>query len=252
MDGHCYLCGVTKKLCKAHIINRSAIKRLFSSPLNNRVLLIKPSKKTHSSVPDCLYDENILCSNCDGIFAADEDYLMSFINQDFKRINLSQDSLEKKDIYLLKKYKNFKSQSFKKALLFILWKASISKHQTNLSFSLGEHEHAIKKLITNSIIPDESYPYVIYSLKQVDNALAYGIRPPFNTKLEGIDMACFLILDYVFLFFLTNEPYTKFYLEKISANNLMFIQEPTHQHGEELLMQILNLKKTIKYKRTVS
>ncbi len=124
----CFLCGSVKKLCKAHIINRSAIKNLSKKSKDKTVLLLKPTDlfKKHDLVSDYLYDENILCSDCDNLYANDESYFMSFVNQRFNEINLNLLSTIDKGIYTLAQYENFNYKKFKTALLFILWKASIS------------------------------------------------------------------------------------------------------------------------------
>lgn len=248
----CYLCGEIKKLCKAHIINRSAVKSLNDD--KDKVLLLKRNDpyKQYDLVSDHLYDETILCSNCDNLYANDENYFMAFINQRFKEINLTKISTSDKEIYSLIEYNIFDKKKFKTALLFILWKSSISKQPAFQKFSLGKDEDEIKNIITSNLVNDSSlYPFVIYSLKKVNNGLAYGIKPPFITEYNGIKMACFLLLDYLLILFLTSENVTKFYSEKISNSTSLYVQECFHKDGEELLMEVLNISPVLKYPRPV-
>jgi hypothetical protein len=247
----CHLCDSIKKLCKAHIINRSAIKRLYTNSNNNKVLLLKPNDpfKKHDLVSDYLYDQNILCSDCDNLYANDESYFMSFVNQRFNQINLHHLSTIEKVVTLVQ-YENFDHKKFKTALLFILWKASVSNRPGFQNFNLGNDENEIKKIITSDFTANnDAYPFVVYSLKKVNNEFANVITPPFITELEGVKIACFLVLDYIFLCFLTDENVSNFYTEKISTKDFLYIQEWAHVDGEELLMEVLTLNTILSCER---
>src|SRR5690606_31052889 len=127
-----------------------------------------------SSVSDFYYDKGILCADCDNSFSEYEEYFSSFINGYFQRIKLTAKDVQSETNYKLIGYNNFDYKKFKLALLFTIWKSSISDHYAFQNFKLDEtHERKIKQALrSKDPYPPSLFPFVVYSLKKVDSELA--------------------------------------------------------------------------------
>lgn len=137
--GTCNLCGVKKKLIKAHIYPKFLFNELYIG-FNG---LSRYPQKTHSG----LYDPNILCAECDN------NVIGKFDDFACKTLFYPKDTLEpainevEKGVYSLKN-----KADYRKIELFfisILWRASISSQtRCNISF-LGTYQDYAKEAILN-------------------------------------------------------------------------------------------------------
>lgn len=146
MNGVCCLCGVRKKLCKAHIIPEAFYSFKETGALR---------KVTISDFPKRLqigeYDSTILCADCDNLFSSYENYAKQVLCDTF--LNQFKKETQNGTIYIVHKG-SFNYKKLRVFFLSLLWKASVSKTDACADVVLGRYEKLLYKILTNQIEDD--------------------------------------------------------------------------------------------------
>ena len=128
--GVCQLCGNQQKLIKAHIVPKSFWNfgsgpiAIFSSDEDTR-----PQKS-----PIGVYDEDILCDGCDNELGELDQYvLLNLIRADGNLV------VDEEDLKCLQ-YQGVDTNSLKKFIASVAWRASKSKHEYFSRVNLGPYE----------------------------------------------------------------------------------------------------------------
>ncbi|MGD9637758.1 MAG: hypothetical protein AB7U85_01705 [Alphaproteobacteria bacterium] len=141
----CFLCGEDKKLIKAHIIpekyftKTKKLQKIYSYdgdyPKKNRI---------------GVYDNEILCSDCDGKLGKYDEYSYEVL------FNLEKFICERDKNGI--KVKNIDSNKLKLFYLSIIWRAHISKRPEFKKIDLGEkYSKIIKNSLLNNKLPEASF-----------------------------------------------------------------------------------------------
>lgn len=138
----CHYCRKEKKLIKAHIIPEAFFRRIRGEQ-NSLRLISNKENEFPKKAPIGVYDCNILCSECEKIFGAWDNYAQDFL----KSIppNSSPIIHGNKEVgYEVHKY-NY--DLLKLFFISLLWRAGISKHSFYAKVNLGPYEALLKKHI---------------------------------------------------------------------------------------------------------
>lgn len=150
-QGICNLCGQEKLFCKAHIIPESFYKE-FSRERGKLVIVDKDCNYTKRT-PIGIYDETILCRECDGdiLGGLDEYGKCFFYKKVFTKFCKNNECL----FYLKKEEYDF--VKLRKFLISVLWRASISENDFFNTVSLKKYQDIAKQIISTDTVIYENY-----------------------------------------------------------------------------------------------
>jgi hypothetical protein len=171
---NCKLCGLPNKLIKAHIIPESFFRE--SSNGQNAQLISTNVNEFPKRMPIGVYDEQILCENCEPKFEVIDDY--------GARVFLSQHDQFFTPVLRSNEVVGFTATDINKELLHkfvlsILWRASVSSHEFYAKVDLGPHSKAVESLI---------FQYDKNIAKQYTFVLARWVSTPAFDALTKIQM----------------------------------------------------------------
>ena len=176
----CKLCGENKKLIEAHIIPKSFYKLVNKSDSGSLIISQEPGEYPKRS-PVGVYDKEIICENCEKIFAPWDDYGLKFFTKSLKEENYIKNG-EERTAY------NLGSCDFEKLSLFIysvLLKASLSSQKLFQKVNLGPFEKLLIDSIINRQIPNQKiFSIVLYRFDAPPNQT--GILNPMPIRYENV------------------------------------------------------------------
>ncbi|MES0490552.1 MAG: hypothetical protein ABUK01_11195 [Leptospirales bacterium] len=137
----CKFCGYKKKLIKAHIIPEGFYRQIRSE--KNVLKILNNNKDFPKRSPIGIYDENILCKDCDGIFADWDNYAQTLLT------NNPKDAIPKIKDEVIVGYEisQYKYDLLKLFFISLLWRASITNHDFFAKIDLGPFESIAKNHI---------------------------------------------------------------------------------------------------------
>ena len=137
----CRGCNQDKKLVRAHIIPESFFRELRSE--EGTLKLVTNTKGVYTKrAPIGVYDQEILCKDCEDLFQEVDDYAAKILlNSDNHEELLHYGKLAGYRI------KNINYILLKRFVISLLWRASISKQNFYKKVNLGPIEARAKKLI---------------------------------------------------------------------------------------------------------
>jgi hypothetical protein len=152
----CKLCDQNKKLIKAHVIPRWAFRYLH--PENRGEPLIIVSKNYPRRSPTGIWDDRILCANCDGIIGKFDDY--------GKEVLLDQKPANYGSYFLIESVDTIRFRVF---LLSVIWRCSISSRREAKYINLGQYENMIKAILikasSNQNVEHDLQNFTIFGIK---------------------------------------------------------------------------------------
>lgn len=178
----CKGCGEDKKLIKAHIIPEAFFRGLRSNGAPPR--LITDIKGVYPRrAPIGVYDTGILCRGCEDRFEDLDDYGQNVLLQ-------SSDSMKelKKGVELLGyAIPDVDLNCFKKFLLSVLWRASVSTHGYYSKVDLGPYEERAKEIVwaDGAEIDSSNFSFVVS--KFIDHTFSKTMLDPHPERWYGIN-----------------------------------------------------------------
>jgi hypothetical protein len=161
----CQFCKTPdKKLVKAHIIPRS-IFNLVKKDENYSVYFEARQDRVRTEYKQAgLYDENILCADCEAQFSNWDAHGGAVICKRRWEADLYHDAGGNPCGYHLK---DVRYELFMLFLLSVLWRASVSGHQFFRGVQLGPHETSILQILKDGgPIPETYGAVLIHPLRQ--------------------------------------------------------------------------------------
>jgi hypothetical protein len=177
----CKLCLQEKKCVESHIIPESFF-RLIKE--NGKPILILPDKiekypeKSHTGI----YDENLVCEDCEKLFSPWDNYGHLFLVANFPKDKQFLDG----DKVLAYVIENFDYHKLKLFFISMLWRASASSYKHFSHINTGPFEDTLKRMIVNNDPGDKNYFSVILT-KFNNESIATAMLNPHREKLEGIN-----------------------------------------------------------------
>ncbi|MFC1818244.1 hypothetical protein ACFL0B_04000 [Thermodesulfobacteriota bacterium] len=186
----CHLCLEEKKLINAHIIPKS-----FFIPLRSENIAPKIHSNTKGEYPQKtqtgIYDNSILCAECDGIIGVWDNYAQQLLLKDFT---------EKQAVYsggnkAAYKIDDFDYHKLKLFFISVLWRASISNHKFYNRVILGPYEEEARNMIlANEPGPEDDFAVVVAKFSDPEFK---GMLDPHLDRYENINFYRFYMTGFV-------------------------------------------------------
>jgi hypothetical protein len=206
----CKLCGLDKKLVKAHIIPEAFFRPLRSG--KNAPLLIRVGDYVKRA-PIGVYDKTILCEDCEAKFGVWDDYGQSLLIQNF---NAAQ-PFKEDDIVYGYIFDTFDYDKLKLFFISVLWRASVSNLEFYKTVSLNVFEDRAKDHIRNNN-PGSADDFAVMLARFDELDGQRSILNPQPTRLKGINFFVFYLTGFV--------AYIKVDKRKITGGQRKFIISP--------------------------
>jgi hypothetical protein len=183
----CKLCLYGKKNIKSHIIPKSFFMKIKQN--ENPILIIpdkidKYPKKSHIGI----YDDNLVCEDCEKVFSAWDNYADSFLIKNFQKNKPVFDG----GIVIAYLIDSFDYHKLKLFFISLLWRASASSNNFYSLISTGVFEEKLKRMILDND-PGDQNSFSIIITKFDNEKLATGILSPHKEKLDGINYNSFYL-----------------------------------------------------------
>ncbi len=186
----CRLCNEEKPLGDSHIIPKSFFPP--KEPGNhrpNRLLSNKEGVYPKKS-PNGVYDQTILCHDCERKFSRFDDYAQKLLLQNEARHSKIEwqgetygFEISKYDYDLLKRF-----------FISVLWRASVSSHDFFRRIALGPHEIlALQAFKSESPISPQQFSVI---LAKFNHPAGKSMLDPYPKKIDGINYNAFYLGGY--------------------------------------------------------
>ncbi|WP_395047003.1 hypothetical protein [Flavobacterium sp.] len=209
----------------SHIVSKFFGKELFISDIGNHAEQIHKSGKSRKiySIPK---EDFILCSNCEKKFEVLETYFAIFFNKLRDYLNFPEDfSFQKLGSQDFISCKKLNPTLFKLFIYSLIWRLSISKHQTNENFILpNKIEEELREFLNQNLSVEQQI--LLKSVEMVKEFPSYDlciIKPENKTdNFKGMysafqmsESAYLLVLvDFILFFYIDDS--TDIVLKKFS------------------------------------
>jgi len=199
MNGCCKLCGQTAKLIRAHIIPKSLYRDLRDSDGGVSKLITNTAGVHSKRIPMGIYDPQIVCEDCEKLFAPWDDYAKWFFDKNVPKFVNNKDRVVAYD-YGIPDY-----QKLKLFFISLLWRAHASQQPFFRRIDLGPHEADVVTKIKNADpgVPDECS----FVLSRFDHPLAEAIQDPYRSRIFSINCYRFYLPSYFFIIKFDKRPF---------------------------------------------
>ncbi|HRK61848.1 MAG TPA: hypothetical protein PLY88_04780 [Candidatus Omnitrophota bacterium] len=188
--GKCCLCLEDKKLIKAHIIPKG-LYNLEPAKEPTKLVSNKPNEYPKKA-PVGVYDEGILCAQCDNKIGEWDSYAAVFFKQEFVEEKYMIDNGARL-AYVVDSY-DYKS--LKLFYMSMLWRAGVSSHGFFEKVDLGSHEAKLRDLLIRGDPGSSEQFSVIVSKFDYDSSLVPQLNPQ-RSRYDGLN--CYKIYFYGYM-----------------------------------------------------
>lgn len=180
----CSFCLKNKTLIRAHIIPEWCFREMYPDPKNRKGSLVRVDKihQFTKRVPIGIYDENILCKDCDSKLGTFDDYA----KQIFFDEKIIIDSCNEK-IWWIDNVDVIKIELF---LISVLWRASVSNIEDFQDVHLGRYQAVFRDALLQHKTVDEVEVIIGKFSSQHKSLLEFvtkSIQLPFRHRLPGLE-----------------------------------------------------------------
>lgn len=184
----CRLCGKTKKLANAHLIPEAFFRELRNADVKIPTLVTKTPNTFPKKSPVGIYDQEILCSDCELKFTLVDDYGVQIL---LKRLYDLFRPIVYDNQIVGYQANNINQDLLLRFLVATLWRASVSKQVFFDRVDLGHLEPLAKQTILNPDNPIPKQFSAVLSRWLIDKDCFYASRGlmvnPFREKLDGVN-----------------------------------------------------------------
>lgn len=184
----CRYCEQPKRLIKAHVIPETFFRRLREG--KQSPLLVRQREHLRRS-PIGIYDPEILCADCDAIFAPWDDYAQKVLSPELKNANAITDGIQIGGWTIA----DYQYDLLKLFFISLLWRASVSQHPFYHRIKLGTFEPIAQGMIAQSD-PGQPEEFGVV-LARFTDALGTSILDPHPDRLDGIKYCRFYLGRYI-------------------------------------------------------
>jgi hypothetical protein len=183
----CKFCLTEKKCVRCHIIPRS----FYKHSLNPHALIISDNSYYAKRSQTGIYDENLVCEECEKLFSPFDDYAYHLVLSDVPADDLIVYE-GKRIAYLIKNY------DYKKLKLFfisLLWRAYSSKLSYFDLVKLKLFDNRLKEMILKQDLGSED-EFSVALRRFEERPYSRVILNPHKTRFDGIDYVIFYLTGY--------------------------------------------------------
>ena len=179
----CRLCkSEGKPLVKSHIIPRSLFKLIAKGGPYSVYFKAQKSGVTTDYKQAGIYDDEILCKDCEARFSELDKHGNQVLSRPRGEADVYRDPQGVACGFILR---DLKYELFKRFLLAVLWRASVSSHEFFRRVDLGCHEDRILNILLNDkAISAETYSSIL--IHPIGQRYPGTILPPWTHRLDGV------------------------------------------------------------------
>ena len=214
----CRGCHVRDASAKSHIVPKSFFRHMDDgvSPLTEYSTRSGHYPKRRRVG---YYDTTILCHECEKIFGPHDDFGQNVL---IKRMNDYEDIFDGSELKAYRMY-NVDGEKFKRFLLSVLWRASISTLPQYSMVSLGPHEEVAKQILWDGLFgSNERFAFI--GTKYIDDEVADITLNPHPLRNSGVNFISLYFPGYSFWIKVDRRPMPK-PLNIIETNNLILLAQ---------------------------
>lgn len=184
----CKMCLEDRSLIKAHIIPASFYRYLKSDSRPLEILSSEKGKYKKRSRTG-IYDNTILCEDCEKLFQKYDDYGQRILLPDPKEAEYVVNPKGEKEGY---KLNNVNYDYLKLFFLSILWRASVSTIEAFSKIDVGPFEQELKKMIKKGN-PGDQDTFSVTITRFNDYLGKNFLLNPHKTRIDGLNYYIFYL-----------------------------------------------------------
>lgn len=182
----CCMCGVNRKLVKAHILPESLYPHRVAGTSNLHLYSNLPEFYP-KRCPIGIYDESILCDDCERLFNECDTYAAEILRA-------KPEALDEPNFHF--ELRNFSYPLLKRFFVGVLWRATVSTQVFFQNVDVGEkHERRLREILHNTITP-EPEEYASWLMTFEDRETAKMVLPPVHIMLKSLHVYRFNIAGF--------------------------------------------------------
>lgn len=223
----CRYCNQKKKLCKAHIIPKAFITDMKNHKKEEYCLILKKElKKSPKTTRTGVFDENILCKECDGEFGIYDNYAQKFL----LKTNLEKYKLsEKAHNYYELPSDVFHYEYIKKFFISLLYRASLSQKIEFKYLNMGPKLENMAKEYLKGNIKDSVFDFSILLFKlnseYFEEQVSKFLIQPLLRRIDGVNCYTMILGGYKILIKADNRKFSKVINRLIMTKDKLYIPE---------------------------
>lgn len=220
----CRLCGIDQqKLVKAHIIPRSLFKLVAKGAPYSVYFKAQKSGLTTAYKQAGIYDQNILCEECEARFSEWDKHGGEVISRPRGPSDVYHDAQGYECGFVLR---DTDYNALRRFLLAVLWRASVSSLEFFCRVNPGPHEHQILNLLmSDEPLAAETYSSIL--IHPVGQRYPGTILPPWSSRLQGVRFYRLYFPDVIALIKAdqrsTPSPFNRIQLQPQRENYMIFL-----------------------------
>lgn len=184
----CKLCHQERGFVKAHIIPRSFYKEI-TTPAGK---LIDASLHYSTKTRTGIYDEHLVCAECEDRFKIWDDYGFRLLCQEYVNEHYVVDRAGERIAY------TFDTVEYDKLKLFfvsVLWRASATTQHFFEGIALGPHENVLREMIL-AANPGEPNDYSVVVERFIDEEGRKVLFPPCRRRFPDLNVVVLSMAGY--------------------------------------------------------
>ena len=186
---HCTFCGKPKKLIKAHVIPEAFFRRLREGDKSPSLVRQREHAKR---APIGIYDSEILCAECDALFAPWDDYAQTLLAPELADAEVITDGRQ----FGGWRVRKYQYDLLKLFFISLLWRASVSRQPFYHRIKLGPFEERAKELMAAND-PGRAEDFGVVLARFLEHDLALALLDPHPDTLDSVNYCRFYLGRYV-------------------------------------------------------
>ena len=193
----CLECG-NPKTCRAHILPAALGKDIIKQESGLKALSLLVPNRIDNTIQSSLFDENILCSDCDGRLNLFDDHAIEII----RLLGTAHEAITSQaNSFTVTRISGINHEQLALFAAAVVWRTSVSKYRELSEFTLGNNEAWFREMIfrRSTDIPTVLAARLVDRGAIPDEAAAGALAYPVRGKLRGAWVAHFVAGVLMFL-----------------------------------------------------
>lgn len=192
----CKLCGVERKLIRAHVIPAAFFDKLRQDSPFESVMYTFDADVHPKRVPKGIYDRELVCDDCEKRFQAWDDYAARLLLQQFASFEPLAADGDTVAWYL----EDYDRQRLRLFFISVLWRAAASAHPYYRETRLGPFEDLAKEAVLHENPGDaDSFSTVLarWHSDQVPDETFRFHSSPYQSRIDGVNVVRLYMGEFV-------------------------------------------------------
>jgi hypothetical protein len=193
----CLECG-NPKTCRAHILPAALGKDIIKQESGLKALSLLVPNRIDNTIQSSLFDENILCSDCDGRLNLFDDHAIEII----RLLGTAHEAITSQaNSFTVTRISGINHEQLALFAAAVVWRTSVSKYRELSEFTLGNNEAWFRDMIfrRSTDIPTVLAARLVDRSAIPDETAAGALQYPVRVRLRGVSAARFVVRGLIFL-----------------------------------------------------